>query len=100
VVVLCDATNSICRWVIITTLVQNRQYHLTQGEAPPHVEERETPNRDMLPSPLLRMVSNFFFVSGSALQPELRFAGLTYGQSIKRCVSPHRQLMFQSLSVP
>jgi hypothetical protein len=45
-VVLCDATNSICRWVTITTLVHNRQYHLTQGEAPPHVEERETPNRD------------------------------------------------------
>jgi hypothetical protein len=22
--------------------MQNRQYHLTQGEAPPHVEERET----------------------------------------------------------
>jgi hypothetical protein len=26
--------------------VQDRHYHLTQGEAPPHVEERETPNRD------------------------------------------------------
>jgi hypothetical protein len=29
--------------------VQDRQYHLTQGEAPPHVEERETPNRDNIP---------------------------------------------------
>jgi hypothetical protein len=27
-------------------LVQNRQYHLTQGKAPPHVEVRETPNPD------------------------------------------------------
>jgi hypothetical protein len=34
-------------WVTITTLVQDRQCHLTQGEAPPpHVEARETPNRD------------------------------------------------------
>jgi hypothetical protein len=28
--------------------MQDRQCHLTQGEAPPHVEERETPNRDIL----------------------------------------------------
>jgi hypothetical protein len=46
VVVLYEATNSICRWVTITTLVQNKQYHLTQGEVPPHFKAGETPNRD------------------------------------------------------
>jgi hypothetical protein len=27
--------------------VQDRQYHLTQGEVPPHIKVREIPNRDM-----------------------------------------------------
>jgi hypothetical protein len=28
--------------VTITTLVQNRQYHLTQGKVPPYVEVRDS----------------------------------------------------------
>jgi hypothetical protein len=53
---IADAMESLCRWVTITTLVQNMQYHLTQGEAPPHVEERETPNRDMFSLKWVRRV--------------------------------------------